>query len=62
MNQRLRDEKDNIRITHDGLGTRYSCAICGYAPDRMRVRVRGWGKAAVLRKTVRQHVKENHKR
>jgi len=55
------DKKENIYVTNDILGQRYSCALCGWTPSRIEIRCGGWGKSQKLRKLIRDHIKEKHK-
>ncbi|HUU41252.1 MAG TPA: hypothetical protein VMW42_09935 [Desulfatiglandales bacterium] len=52
-------DKD-LKITYDGLGTKYSCPICGFFPSRIECHIKGWGKSQHLKKIVRDHIKSEH--
>lgn len=55
-----KDKKENIKVTNDVLGQKYSCAICGFTTSRLEIHCKGWGKAQKLRKIIREHIKEAH--
>ena len=52
--------RDGVVITYDALGTKYSCPICGWFPNRIECHIKGWGKAQHLKKMVRDHIKQAH--
>ena len=53
--------RNGVVITYDGLGTKYSCPVCGWFPSRLECHPKGWGKAQHLKKMVRDHIEQVHR-
>ncbi len=51
---------NDIIITGDVLGQKYTCAICGYSPSRIDCHIKGWGKMQHLKKLIKDHIDDCH--
>lgn len=49
-----------ILIREDALGQQYICKICWFAPNRVNIHVKGWGKRQFLMKRLREHIRQEH--